>query len=161
DAAMRDATRQATENDLPGIARTAALTGNLGSSKRGIAEGLVTRGLLDKAADVSSNLRGQAYSQGLGLAEQGREFNNNAMLDALTRSCSLGSDTANLGLGLLSSSGNYANLGLNARGMSSDLNNTALGQWSGLYGAASDATNAQLQAPWDRLANYYSIIGNK
>lgn len=92
-AAMRDATRSVNEEALPSIARNAAASGNQFSSRKGIAEGIVQRGLAEKTADVSANLRGNAWSQGLAQAEGARQFN-----------AGTGLDMSKTGLGALSSS---------------------------------------------------------
>lgn len=158
-ASMRDATRGATEQQLPGIARNAALSNNIGSSKRGIAEGIVTRGLNDQAGDVSAALRGDAYKSGLSLAENARQFNNSAVLDALKSSGTIGGALANAGLGQFGAGVSAANAGTSAGqlglGFNSaandatrtglDANNSALLQQAGLFDMASGA-GAGLQA---------------
>jgi hypothetical protein len=151
--AMRDSTRNATENQLPGIARDAALSGNLGSSKRGIAEGIVTRGLNDQAGDISSALRGDAYKTGLSLSENARQFNNSAMLDALKSSGSIGGTMAGTGVGQIGAgtsianagtgAGNlglgYDNVGMDASKLGLTANNMQLAQQAGLFDIANSA----------------------
>lgn len=66
-AAVRDDVRQVAESILPGLDATAAASGNMNSTRAGVVEGIVKRGLADRIADVSSQLRGQLYQQGLGL----------------------------------------------------------------------------------------------
>jgi hypothetical protein len=175
DAAMRDARRQVSEQALPQIARDAALTGNIGSSKRGLAEGVVQRGLAEKTADVSAGLRGDAYNQGLNLAEQGRQFNNSAILDALRSSGSLAGSLAGLGIGqtgagtsLINSGTGAGTLGLgfnnasqDATRLGLDANNQQLAQRLGLFGLANDAgagmqAGNQLALDADRSRTEYS-----
>jgi hypothetical protein len=56
-AAMRDATRSVSEGQLPQLARSSALSGNTMSSKNALTQGVIARGLADKTADVSSQIR--------------------------------------------------------------------------------------------------------
>jgi len=67
DAAMRDDKRNLQENTLTGINRGASGSGNMNSSRAGIAEGVANRGFDDRRADVTAgiqqNLMGQSLSQ--------------------------------------------------------------------------------------------------
>jgi hypothetical protein len=98
DAVMRDARRSVSEQALPSIARGSAGTGNTMSSRRAISEGLVERGLADKTADVSSNIRGQQFDNGLKLAEQNSEASNNSILDAFKSMASAGGSAIGAGI---------------------------------------------------------------
>jgi hypothetical protein len=92
DSAMRDAKQSVRDVVLPGISANAALSGNTNSSRTGIAEGLVERGLAQKTADVSSDLRGQLYDRGLELGTNELQENNASVLDALKSRGALGSE---------------------------------------------------------------------
>ena len=74
DAALRDSTRQLTEQTLPGINRAASATGNTNSSRAGIADALATRAYGDRAADVSADITNTLMNQSL--AQQQRDFAN-------------------------------------------------------------------------------------
>ena len=74
DAASRDVTRNLHEQQLPGLDMAAASTGNMNSSRTGVAEGIMQRGAADRIADISANLRGAAYNNGLGMAQN--QYNN-------------------------------------------------------------------------------------
>lgn len=157
DAAMRDARRGVYEDTLPQITRASALTGNTNSSTRGIREGIVERGLAEKTADVSAGIRGDLFNRGLQLAEGGRQFDNTATLDALSKRGTLGGSAAAMGLGSLGDS---------------------ITQQLGLYGAAGtageglragdqaalDAMRGKSEYGTDRLsqmlAQYYGIVGS-
>lgn len=65
DAAIRDTTRQLTEETLPGIQRDITATGNRNSSRAGAAEAVATRAAQDRIADVSSQIRQSAYDTAL------------------------------------------------------------------------------------------------
>jgi hypothetical protein len=157
DAAMRDSVRTAREQTLPANTRAAALSGNLNSSRRAIAEGLVERGLAEKAADISSNLRGQAYQQGLGLAEQGRQFDNQSALSALMQQGALGTSAASQGVGALGSA-------ITQQGGLFDI---AQAGGLGLQAGEQAKLDNQLQqynfatnSPFDALKNFMSIVGS-
>lgn len=159
DAAMRDASRYVNEQQLPALDRAAAMTGNVNSStvgRGGIAQGIIQRGLAEKAADVSANLRGSAYSQGLNLAEQGRQADTNSILDALKSTGSLGATSAGAGVDALGNSINqqgtlYSLAGEGAAG------NQAANQ------ASIDNAKAVSEYGADRLnsllSQYFSTVG--
>jgi hypothetical protein len=75
DAALRDSTRQLTEQDLPGLDRGAVAGGNTNSSRTGAQAAILQRGYMDRAGDISSAIRSGLYSSGLNLAEQARQAN--------------------------------------------------------------------------------------
>lgn len=70
-AATRPIFEGLTQNILPAIRGGAAGTGNVGSSRQGIAEGLASQGALRSAGDASSSIFSNAYGQGLGALVQG------------------------------------------------------------------------------------------
>lgn len=82
-AATRPIIQSLTENVLPAIGSEAGMTGNVGSSRQGIAEGLATQGALQAIGDTTSNLYSNAYGQGLG---------------AMTSALQMAPQIANLGL---------------------------------------------------------------
>ena len=157
DAAMRDANRNATENVLPQINRSAAASGNTNSNRPDLASGVVQRGLNDQAGDISANLRGAAYTQGLGLAEQNSEAANSNQLDQLKS--------------LISG-------GTSAVGTGAAANTAAVGQTGGLYDIANsgiagqntasqaDLTNQNqawqfgTDSPFAALNNFYNVVGS-
>lgn len=58
-AAMRDPYRQLTEQTLPGINVSASGSGNMNSSRAGVAEALANRAFDDRMADTSANITNQ------------------------------------------------------------------------------------------------------
>ena len=156
DAAMRDARRSVSEDVLPQLARSNALNGNTMSSRNAISQGLVQRGLADKTADVSSQIRGQQFDQGLQLAEQGRQFDNNAMLDAIKARGAMGSDAITSGVGAIGS-------GIQQQGGLFDIANAG---GAGLQqNTQNQIDNAKAMSEYgtDRsaqnLQNFFNIIG--
>ena len=80
DAASRDIVRNLGENVMTGNASMAAGTGNSGSSRRAVMDAIAQRSAGDRIADISSNLRGNAYNTGLGIAAQQGLANQQARL---------------------------------------------------------------------------------
>lgn len=78
DAASRDVNRNLYEQQIPGINMAATGTGNVNSSRAGVAEGIARRGAQDQIGDISANIRGDAFNRGLSLAESGRVSNMGA-----------------------------------------------------------------------------------
>jgi hypothetical protein len=156
DATMRDARRQVSEQELPGIAASSAVTGNVNSSRRALAEGVVERGLADKTADVSSQLRGDAYARGLDLAQRGSEFNDTSALDAARSRGALGSSTVGTGLGALGQSldqqaGLFGLAGQGGAGLQQG-SQLGLDNSRGRSEYSTDRLNQMLQ-------QYYGVIG--
>jgi hypothetical protein len=155
-AAMRDANRSVSEQQLPQIARSAALTGNTNSNRRGISEGIVQRGLADATADTSANIRGGLYDRGLALAEQGRQFDNTASLDAMKAGGSLAGQAAGTGV-------DASSAGINQAGSLYDIAGAGgAGQQASSQAAIDDAKARSEYAnntPYDLLAKYYGIVG--
>lgn len=79
DAATRDVSRNFHENTIPGIDRAATGSGNINSSRAGIAAGIAQRGAQDQMGDIASAMRSNAYTSGLGLSEGARTANLGAM----------------------------------------------------------------------------------
>lgn len=65
DAATRPIFEGLTEQVLPQLRGEARSTGNFGSSKQGIAEGLASRGASNAAGDTASRIAYQGYQSGL------------------------------------------------------------------------------------------------
>lgn len=64
-AATRPIFEGLTNSALPAIRSEATMTGNLGSSRQGIAEGLASKGAMDAAGDTSSKIAFSGYQSGL------------------------------------------------------------------------------------------------
>jgi hypothetical protein len=158
DAAMRDARRSVSEGALPQIARNSAATGNTMSSRRAISEGIVERGLADKTADTSANIRGTQFNNGLALAESARKSDNSAILDALKSSAAAGGSAVGTGVGAIGS-------GITQQGGLFDLANAGgAGQQAatqtGIDNAKGTAEYANTQAA-QNLKNFFDIVGGK
>lgn len=165
DSVGRDVSRNLKENDLPSLNLAAAGGGNMNSSRAGAAEAILTRGAQDRIADISAGVRGDAWNQGLAMAQAQRQ---NMFQNALTAS----NQDINT---KLAAAGNYMNLGgvgtsLQAMGVEN------LANRANLTGQAGNAQQAEAQRQidearqqfssnetqdWERLGNYYSIVGDK
>lgn len=152
DASMRDARRQVSEQALPGLNRNAAATGNMNSSRTGVAQGIIERGLAEKTADVSSQLRGQAYQSGITQAQQDTQNKMGALQ----------------GAGAMA--GNATSTGLSGMNAGVDMNKTntdnAMTSTTMLNGFDQQVIDNELakydyqqQLPWKNLNNFYNIIG--
>ena len=65
-AAMRDPYRQLTENTLTGIDASASASGNMNSSRAGMADAIAQRSYDDRSADVSAGIQDSLMTQYLG-----------------------------------------------------------------------------------------------
>jgi hypothetical protein len=154
---MLNARQTARDVTLPQIEQNAAITGNSNSSRTGIAQGLVERGLAQQSADLGASLRSQAYKDGLSLASSNANANNGNSLGALSSAAGAGTTAANSGVNASSSA-------INDQGNLFNLAGTgATGQQQATQ-ANLDNQNAQFQsqtsAPYAALQQLMGIIGS-
>lgn len=88
DAVSQDVRRNLTEDVLPSINRSASSTGMTNSSRAGVAEGIALRGAQDRIGNIAATMRGDAYNQGLNLAEGARTANLGMQLTGLSQGLS-------------------------------------------------------------------------
>lgn len=153
-SAMYDANRQASENTLPNMYRSAAGNNALNSDRAALSQGVVERGLAEMAGNLSGTMRYNAYDRGIGAAQS--ELN--------TRRGAYGD------LGRMGQSGQQLGMTGMAQGIEnqSRLNQMAAAGAEGnrmlrQYGLDNEMAKYQGQQnfPWAALNNYYNIIGNK
>ena len=165
--------RNLNENIMPMIGSNSVSTGNVSSGRRGVAEGIAMRGAMEQGSDMATNLRSNAYNQGISQANNyaaGEQFRQgNAMTGAemgargTQYGQQMGMNAANAQAGL----GQY---GLGQVGAGYDQGAQAYQNLlaSGAYGrgmeqegidANMNKFNFEQQAPWDNLARYQSAIG--
>ena len=87
-AAMRDDTRNLQENTLTNINQNASGTGNMNSSRAGVADAVANRGYNDRRADVTSDINQQLMNESLGQQNQqfkDRVMANNGVSDAYSQ----------------------------------------------------------------------------
>jgi hypothetical protein len=160
DAASRDVMRNLGENQLTGNAAMAAGTGNSGSSRRAVMDAIAMRGAGDRVADISSNLRGQAYNTGLGIAAQQGLANQNAQLGTNTLNAGLMGQGANLAFNI----GQAGQTGMN-QAYNTGVNNAQLAQDTGNYlrqyqQQLLDTQYSNQMNPYNSLQMYKSLIGD-
>jgi hypothetical protein len=156
--AMLGATQTARDVTMPGIEQNAALGGNTNSSRTGIADGLVQRGLAEQSANLGASLRSTAFQNGLTLAQTQAQNNNADKLAALQGQGALGTATANSGVAAGSAS------------IDNTAKQDAIAQagGAGLQAAnQADLTNqaqqyaSQTSSPYASLQQLMSIIGGQ
>jgi hypothetical protein len=74
DSAMRDDRRNLQENTLTGIDLAASGSGNMNSSRAGVAEAVANRGYDDRRADVTMDIQNSLIDRSLG--QQARQFSD-------------------------------------------------------------------------------------
>jgi hypothetical protein len=155
---MLGATQTARDVTLPGIEQNAAISGNTNSSRTGVAQGLVERGLAQQSADLGATLRNNAFSTGLQLASNNANANNQASLNA-----SLGA--ANAGNSALGAGSNAVGNAITGQGNIYGIGSNA-GQ--GLTAANQANLDNQLQQyqagvnnPYAALTPYMKLVGSQ
>ena len=134
DAALRDDRRNLEENTLTGIDLSASGSGNMNSSRAGIAEAVANRGFDDRAADVRAQVNSDLRQDSL--AQQNAQFDqaSTALGNAGTSIAGTGSQFG-AGVNTLAGASNaYGNQG-------SSLNNSGTAATGGMnaYGNANNA----------------------
>ncbi|WNZ54782.1 hypothetical protein QT397_18120 [Microbulbifer sp. MKSA007] len=149
-ASTRDIYRDLNENQLPGIASGAVSTGNTGSTRRGVAEGIAMRGADDRASDVAAGIRSNAYNQAVGVAANQASANQNAQMN--TNNLNANMATSNFG-----TAGNLFNTGYG------NAYNMGMGGVS-MMGQGGNAMQNYMQQvamePWQKLQLYQGSIGS-
>lgn len=123
-AMMRDSTRQLTEQTIPGINKAASGSGNMNSSRAGVADAIANRAYDDRLADVSSdvfnslrdaslNQSNTQFNQSMN-ALSGANAANNTLGNAFTTGTNLATAGANAALGAGSNQQGYDQAQLNA-----------------------------------------------
>jgi len=110
DAAMRDDRRNLQENVLTGIDMNASATGNMNSSRAGVAEAVAQRGFDDRRADVAMDVQDRLMDRSLN--QQAQQFSDQGTALNAAMGANTGINNAyNTGMNTL---GEGANFGMNA-----------------------------------------------
>jgi hypothetical protein len=156
-AAMQQGVETARDTTLPGIEQNAATSGNTDSSRTGVAQGIVERGLGEQAANLNNSLTGQAFGQGLGLASSNANNANSAMLSKLSQWGALGSTATNsglnLGTGSITDQGSLYSMAQNAGQGEQAANQAYLDNQLQQY-------QQGVQAPFTPLNEYMGVVGS-
>jgi hypothetical protein len=134
-AATNQAMEQVRDVTLPGIQQNASIGGNTDSSRNGIAQGLVERSLAENTQNTYNSLYGQAYGNGLNLAQSQANNNNGLNLTAANSAASQGNSAVNTGQNAYSGA-------LNNTGTANNINQ---GNYSNSVGNAYAALQPYMQ----------------
>lgn len=151
DANSRDVVRNLNEQVLPGIDRTASGTGNINSSRAGIASGVAQRGAADRIGDISAQIRSDQYSQGLSMAQQERA----GMLSAKDRAASGYGALASQGFGAIQAG---AGMGYDAFGQQIRADATNQANRQGQLDADFEKWKGDDTRQFDLLKRYQDIV---
>lgn len=154
DAANRDVKRQLGEQALPEIDRQAAATGNMNSTRAGVAAGVAQRGAAETMADTAAQMRYGAYSDGLKMAQQDAANRLSAMQSA----GGLASDMASTGLGGMGQGMEMANTNMSMGNLFNALINE-----QGQAKLDNEMARAEFEfnQPWANLQNAWGVWGDK
>ena len=160
-AAMRDDRRNLQENILTGIDKAASGSGNMNSSRAGIAQAVAERAFDDRRADTSAQIRSDLINQSLG--QQNAQFGmaNTALSNASNSNANTGS-MYNSGLNAINTAGSQFANGANSINNAGSMLNSgvnALNSAGGLYGNAGNAYNSAGNAA-SGMVNTYNAVGN-
>lgn len=148
DNAMKNYDRQ-----VQGLNQNATMTGNMGSSRAGVAQGVMAgetnKAIAQGTADIQNNARTNAYSQALSTLQNNQSTNLNA-------ANSLGSLGMNQGQLQAGNAGIYQNILQNEATAANTTQTQAQGQadtnWFNQVG--------QSNAGWDNLSKYLQTVGS-
>jgi hypothetical protein len=155
-AAMQSGVETARDITMPGIEMNAANTGNTNSTRTGVAQGIVGRGLAEQAGNLAATLSNSAYAKGLDTATSVASDNNAKTLGALSTRGSIGNTATATGLDAGNSS--VQNQGA--------LTSEAAAGGAGLTAAQQAILDNQYQqyqskvsSGFDPIKQYMSIVG--
>lgn len=162
-SAVRDDVRAVTEGALPQLERSAALTGNTNSSRTAIAEGIARRGLEDRVADVSAQVRQGLMDQGVSTGLQSANQQAGIFSNLLGQGTSAGLSGRQIQLG---ASGQQADLfgqgvaaGATGNQMALGNQNTALTAGGVLQADEQAQLDALRQAFYERRDTPMALFG--
>jgi hypothetical protein len=167
--AAGDVTQNYRRNIAPRIGTEALGTGNYGSSRQGIAEGIAQSDLNRQIGDISSGIRGQAYGQGLTAYGQDRSTSLRSQLERRAQALNAAQQSSRQN----AANWNQAMQGvgqLQGIAMAPYQYQNQLGQLQGSIGAQQQNLNQarlseagqdymqNIQAPWQHLGNYAGLV---
>lgn len=153
-ASMYEANRNASENDIPNIYRGAAASGGVNSDRAALSQGVVERGLAEKAMGLGTSMYNSAYMSGLDTAQKDNASGiaaNSAAGQVAGGLLSQGNSAANAGID--NQTGLNANITGGANG-ETGLDQQTLNNLMQKYNGGQAFTTQQLQS-------LMSIVGQK
>ena len=151
-AATYGANRNAAENDVPNLYRSAAASGNINSDRAALAQGVIGRGLAENAQNIGASMRYNMFNTGLNQANT----QNQQQLGALSNAGSLGANLGGAGSSMMSQGindqANLSNLYSGAGSALNNLNQSFLDNSLAKYQGA-------IQNSWDPVNRLYGVAG--
>lgn len=146
-AAMRDDRRNLEENVLTGIDKAASGSGNMNSSRAGVAQAIAERGYSDRYADTKASIESSLRDQSLG--QQNAQFGmTNSALGNVSNSIANQGNLTNAGMGAYGASNNALGMAGNFNSGISDAYNTGMNTLSAGGQLAMNAGNST--QGWDQ-----------
>jgi hypothetical protein len=151
-AATYNANRNAAENDVPNLYRSAASSGNLNSDRAALAQGVIGRGLAENAQNIGATMRNNAWNTGLGQANTQNQMGLGALSNAGTLGANLGGAGSSLMSQGINDQQNLSNLYSGAGSSLQNLNQSGLSNALAKY-------QGSIQNMWSPVQNLYGIAG--
>jgi hypothetical protein len=161
DAAMRDDRRSLEENTLTGIDMAASGSGNMNSSRAGIAEAVANRGYADRSADVRAQINSDLRQDSLAQANTQFAQGNTALSNVGASIAGTGSQYGNNINALNSASGVFGNQTstLNSAGAAATGAMSAYGNANSALSTAGDF-NSQISGAYNNGLNTMQTGGS-
>ncbi|MGL5015597.1 MAG: hypothetical protein ACRC6V_15125 [Bacteroidales bacterium] len=145
--------QQSLDKNVQGINQRAAGSGNMGSSRAGVSEGVAIGEASDAIATGSANIQNAASQQAMAGALGTLQGNQSTALGAAGQLGQLGLGSGNLGLGTLTGQNQILQNQLQGAGIGQNQNQNVLNnQWFNQTG--------QNNAGWDNLSKYLGMAGS-
>ena len=159
DSAMRDDRRNLQENTLTGIDLNASNSGNMNSSRAGVATAVANRGYDDRRADVSTNIQNNLIDRSLNNQAQQFTDRSNALTNSGTAGAAMSSNLAGAGNALsnqnsslgtasnaLTASSNYLSGGANHLNTAGNMNQGISGAYNTGMNTLGEGANFGMNA---------------
>ncbi|MEZ5836109.1 MAG: tail fiber domain-containing protein [Geminicoccaceae bacterium] len=150
DAASRDVVRNLNEEVLPGLNDAASVSGNMNSSRAGVAEGIARRGAADRVGDIAAAIRSDAYNTALGSASNMTGNQLQGLLGVAQAGTGAAGTVGSLMQGLTGAAAAGQNMGLTA----------AQAETQGAQ-SAIDNREAQLAYQTRLLQDFQNLVGGQ
>lgn len=151
-AATYGARRDAAENTIPSLYRSAAASGNINSDRTALAQGVVERGLAENAQNIGATMRNQAWNTGLDTALRQGQMGLGALSAAGNLGATIGSQGSDMASQGITDQQNLSNIYESAGTGLNSLDQTKINNDLAKFQFAQSN-------PWTALNNYYGLAG--
>lgn len=151
-AATYNARRNAAENSIPSLYRSAAASGNINSDRSALAEGVIGRGLAENAQNIGAAMRENAWNNGLNANMTANSQNMGALANAGSLGANLGGAGSSMMSQGITDQANLSNLYSGAGSALNSLNQSYLDNALAKY-------QGKIQNTWSPVQNLYNIAG--